>query len=82
MVNLGIERGLEDLWGDGVVRVFISHVAEHKEFAANLKVSLGRRGMASFVAHEDIEPMREWETEIERGLFSMGLFGCSANGRL
>ena len=71
MVSLNTEREEEGLWGDGALRVFISHVTKDKEFAASLKVSLERRGMASFVAHEDIEPMREWELEIERALFSM-----------
>ena len=71
MVSLNTEREEEGLWGDGAFRVFISHVAKDKEFAASLKVSLERRGIASFVAHEDIEPMREWELEIERALFSM-----------
>lgn len=73
MVSINTEGGAEGLWGEGVLRVFISHVAKDKEFAAGLKVSLGRRGMASFVAHEDIEPMREWELEIERALFSMNV---------
>jgi len=71
MVSLNGESGDKGLWGDGALRVFISHVAKDMEFAASLKVSLGSRGMASFVAHEDIEPMREWELEIERALFSM-----------
>ena len=71
MVSLNDESAEKALWGDGALRVFISHVAKDKEFAASLKVSLGSRGMASFVAHEDIEPMREWEMEIERALFSM-----------
>ena len=71
MVSNSTELEGEGLWGDGALRVFISHVEKDKEFAASLKVSLERRGMASFVAHEDIEPMREWELEIERALFSM-----------
>ena len=71
MVSPNTEREAEGLWGDGALRVFISHVAKDKEFAASLKVSLEGRGMASFVAHEDIEPMREWELEIEHALFSM-----------
>ena len=73
MVSLSGEPGEKGLWGDGAPRVFISHVAKDKEFAARLKVSLGSHGMASFVAHEDIEPMREWEMEIERALFSMNV---------
>ena len=73
MVNIVSENELEKLWGDGVVRVFISHIADHKVFATGLKASLERYGIASFVAHEDIEPMKEWELEIERALFSMDI---------
>ena len=62
---------LDRLWGEGVIRAFISHTHDHKVDAAEIQTYLTRYGFASFVAHEDIEPMREWEPEIERALFSM-----------
>ncbi|MBN2081817.1 toll/interleukin-1 receptor domain-containing protein [bacterium] len=59
------------LWGDGCFRLFISHRAEHKTIASSLKLELARWQMASFVAHEDIEPNSEWQDEIIKALFSM-----------
>ena len=37
----------------------------------DMKNELANYGIASFVAHKDIEPMWEWELEIRRALFSM-----------
>ena len=64
---------IERLWGTGVAHVFISHVATHKMLANDIKRDLTHYGISAFVAHEDIEPMRGWETEIERALFSMDI---------
>ena len=66
-----LETDLQALWGKGPVRAFISHVSGHKELAHGLKQNLSRLGVASFVAHDDIDPMTEWEHEIEKALFSM-----------
>ena len=63
----------ERLWGGAPVRVFVSHTHDLKVVAKEIKDYLERYGAASFVAHEDIEPMREWEDEIEGALFSMNL---------
>ena len=63
----------ENLWGTGSIRAFISHVSEDKKVAYDLKKALGKYGIAAFVAHDDIEPMREWENEIVRALDSMDL---------
>lgn len=65
---------VNQLWGKGSIRVFISHIAKHKLMAIELKERLTELGVASFVAHEDIEPTAEWQTEIERALFSMDIF--------
>ena len=62
---------VDQLWGPGSIRIFISHIAKHKVMATELKERLTELGVASFVAHEDIEPTAEWQTEIERALFSM-----------
>lgn len=64
---------LEGLWGEGRIRAFISHKAEDKILATNLQKSLRRHGIASFVAHMDIEPLEEWQDEIESALFSMDI---------
>ena len=73
MMNLRADKGVDDLWGEGKIRVFISHTHEYKEEAKEIQSCLLLYGIASFVAHEDIEPMKEWETEIERALFSMNM---------
>lgn len=73
MTNLSDDNALVKLWGGGGVRVFISHISEHKVLANGMKESLDRYGISSFVAHEDVEPIKTWELEIERALFSMDI---------
>lgn len=51
-------------WKDGYVRVFISHLATHRQYAGTLKRSLEDYGFTSFVAHTDIHPTQEWQDEI------------------
>lgn len=58
-------------WKPGHFKLFISHISSFKITVTHLKNRLERYGISSFVAHEDIEPTKLWEKEIERGLFSM-----------
>jgi hypothetical protein len=58
------ERDVRRIWPVDRFRLFLSHVAKHKDELADL-------GVAAFVAHEDIEPSREWRKEIELALKSM-----------
>jgi hypothetical protein len=46
-------------------------VASKKETAHTLKAALELHGVSCFVAHEDIEPTREWQDEIEEALRTM-----------
>jgi nucleoside 2-deoxyribosyltransferase len=55
-------------WQPGMMRLFITHLAKHKAFAARLQASLLNYGVSSFVAHNDIEPTSEWQNEIEAAL--------------
>jgi hypothetical protein len=55
-------------------RLFVSHIAIHKEKATRLKNCLIRYGIDGFVAHEDIEPTLEWQSEIEKALRTMDAF--------
>lgn len=71
MMNDRDDSRLKQLWGEGELRVFISHKAENEKFAKDLKTHFYQWGIASFVAHEDIEPLKEWQSEIEKALFSM-----------
>ena len=59
------------LWGDGKVRLFLSHLAIDRADVSRVKDALALRGVAAFVAHEDIEPSRQWQHEIELALQTM-----------
>jgi nucleoside 2-deoxyribosyltransferase len=55
-------------WKPGRLRVFLSHLSAHRAFTAELQAALLEHGISSFVAHNDIEPTLEWQTEIETAL--------------
>ena len=55
-------------WKEGTFRIFISHLAVHRKFVGELQEQLLRLGISAFVAHDDIEPAAEWQTEIEKAL--------------
>ena len=59
------------IWTPGMLRLFISHRDEHKAMANELADALESYGISSFVAHDSIQPMRIWQTEILNGLESM-----------
>jgi hypothetical protein len=52
-------------------RLFISHTSSNAALATKLKQKLWFFGISAFVAHEDIEPTREWQIEIESALRTM-----------
>jgi hypothetical protein len=58
-------------WKAGHFKLFISHLSSFKKTVSHLKISLEKYGISAFVAHEDIEPAKEWQDEIEKGLFTM-----------
>ena len=59
---------LPSFWTPGFFRLFISHTSQNKLSAHNLKSTLAKYPVAAFVAHDDIEPTKEWQAEIERAL--------------
>jgi hypothetical protein len=67
---------IQRIWGDRGYRLFLSHKAEVKKDAAELKSSLKPFGISCFVAHQDIRPTREWQAEIESALASMDAFAA------
>lgn len=74
--HLGVESELAQVaapafWRHQEPRVFISHVSSFKKEATTFKVSMGMFGISGFVAHEDIEPSKEWQDEIEVALSTM-----------
>jgi hypothetical protein len=62
---------VEHLWSPGMLRLFLSHISAEKAGVSKLKSELLKWGVDSFVAHEDIEPNKLWQTEIELALSSM-----------
>lgn len=59
-------------WADGqTFRLFLSHVSTHKALAHRLKETLAAYNITAFVAHDDIEPTKQWQGEIEKGLDKM-----------
>ncbi|MGQ8367100.1 toll/interleukin-1 receptor domain-containing protein [Glaciecola sp. 1036] len=59
------------LWAKGKLRVFLSHRDSHKAKAHELANALEPYGVTTFVAHDAIKPMKEWQKEIENGLNTM-----------
>jgi hypothetical protein len=55
-------------WRKGMLRVFITHLATQRAFAGALQEELLGFGISCFVAHNDIEPTAEWQTQIETAL--------------
>lgn len=58
-------------WKPGYFRLFLSHVSQQKEKASQLKKAMRKYAVSTFVAHNDIEPTKEWQSEIEIALYTM-----------
>ena len=80
--ELGIRPNLQSnslpkIWEENkCFRLFISHLAAHKEKAMKMKEALKPYHISSFVAHDDIIPTLQWQIEIERALGSMDALLC------
>ncbi len=68
--NNGASNIEPSFWHKDFFRVFVSHLATEKKWAAELQTSLLRYGITSFVAHNDIVPTEEWQNQIELALFT------------
>jgi hypothetical protein len=55
-------------WRKGMLRLFVSHLAKYRQYAGELQETLLWYGISAFVAHNDIEPTSEWQTQIETAL--------------
>ena len=64
----------DGLWSPQPARAFLSHIYNHRTFVAEVKESLRLFGIAGFVAHEDINPSRDWRNSIKAGLATCHLF--------
>lgn len=61
-------------WKTGYFRLFLSHLASFKVQTSRLQTVLQNYAITGFVAHEDIEPSKEWQMEIETALHTMDAF--------
>jgi hypothetical protein len=64
-------ESIPSYWQPGHFRLFISHASDKRESAHRLKEALSVYQIAAFVAHDDIEPTKEWQGEIETALRTM-----------
>ena len=55
-------------WRKDMLKLFVSHLARERVKAAELQEALLDYGISCFVAHNDIEPTQEWQTQIETAL--------------
>jgi len=74
--HLGVASELESadtpaFWSTSDARLFLSHLAKKKVETSELRDELAEYGITAFVAHEDIEPTKEWQSEIESALATM-----------
>lgn len=69
--ELSEPTSVPSFWEPGHFRLFVSHASEKKDSAHRLKEALAKYHVAAFVAHDDIEPTREWQAEIEAALRTM-----------
>jgi len=66
--NVAVEASF---WEPFHFKLFLSHISTFKKTTSLLQAALRTYGISAFVAHVDIEPTREWQDEIEAGLYSM-----------
>lgn len=55
-------------WKPRMFRLFISHLSSERKYSAQLQEALLPFGVSAFVAHQDIEPTLEWQSQIEAAL--------------
>ena len=55
-------------WRKGMFRLFVTHLAAQRALAGELQEALLPFGISAFVAHNDIAPTQEWQTQIETAL--------------
>jgi hypothetical protein len=58
------EIELPNFWQKRMLKVFVSHLADYRDYAGKLQEALLSLGISCFVAHKDIEPTLVWQDEI------------------
>jgi hypothetical protein len=59
------------IWTADSLKLFVSHISGHKDMALKIKDNLVAHRISAFVAHTEVEPTVEWQTEIESALQTM-----------
>ncbi len=57
-------------WSDGSFKLFLSHTHPNRVLAGQLRTRLIDYGVDTFVAHDMIEPTKQWQEEIEAALMT------------
>lgn len=55
-------------WSGERLRLFCSHLARHKQIVGQVGECLAVYGIESFIAHDSIEPSKEWVSVMEAAL--------------
>lgn len=69
-----LDEATEGVWTEDRIRVFISHTSKHRAAVGDLASELNRFAFSCFVAHDAIEPSREWQDVIEAALRTADVF--------
>lgn len=62
--------GASTIWNGTGLKLFISHTSANKAAVHGIAMFLPGEGVTPFVAHDDIEPSREWQDAIESALYT------------
>ena len=57
-----------------MIKIFMSYSTENKSMVGELKSNLESLGFEVFIAHEDIEPSRQWQDVIVENIISSDVF--------
>ncbi|MHB1210542.1 MAG: toll/interleukin-1 receptor domain-containing protein [Acidimicrobiales bacterium] len=63
-----LEEATKDLWRSDRIRIFVSHTSSNRQQVGALATELNKFAFSCFVAHDEIEPSREWQDVIELAL--------------
>ena len=63
-----LDRSKVGPWAEGLIRVFVSHLSPHRDFAGSVSRELGKLSVHGFVAHDEIEITQEWEAALREAL--------------
>lgn len=69
-LKAAVTSGPRGAWKASRFRLFLSHTSANKQLAGEVAARLEHYGIEAFVAHNDVEPTRQWQDEIEDALHS------------